>query len=1057
MAARLSSTRQSPILGKFTRPQPVRALMRARLFRALDNAREHPAVWVAGPPGAGKTTLVSTYVDQRRVRTVWYRLHEDDADPATFFHYFGQAVEAATSGERAATLPHLTPEYQLNLAVFCRRFFERVCEQLRAPCVIVFDNYQEVPPDSPLHNFIRQALECLPAGVNVLLLSRGEPPPALASLRASGAMTLLGWDAIKLTAKECADIARLRNIDIGKTALQRLHDRTQGWTAGVVLALEQTGSSNTATVLPQDATPQVVFDYFAGEIFGRRDPETQALLVRAALLPSMAANRVVELTGAPNADGFLEELARGNYFTMKLAQARGAPAVYQFHPLFREFLLRRAEDMLESEDLARLRRKAAGLLEADGETTEAVALLIAAQAWGEAAQLMTAHAPETLRQGRGRILEAWLRTLPAARREQSAWALYWLGMCRLAFDPVEARAHLEQAFALFQRDDDVAGLFSAWASIIDTFVFEWGNFGPVDRWIVVIDELLARHRIPTPEIEARVTSGMFTSLMYRQPHRVDLPQWADRVQAGVLASPHLETQVLMGNQLVLYHTLCIGDVAKARLLVDAVRPRGNPAGLSPFAAVAWRCVEAAYYLSIAEPEECLRAVESGLEIAEREGVAVMNFFLLSQAVLAKLRIGDYSAAAALLERDRAAVRATRLLDRAHFHFLRSLFAYYTGDTLSAVENGRQAVALSDTAGAPVSQAFYRLALALALFDAGRRREATVNLSRARRMGRAARSWNIEFGCYFSLAFFALEAGKRRLAMPLVRRAMELSRASGYVNRLLWTPRNLTSVVAAALESNFEVEHAHSLIRKYRLEPMADAANLENWPYPVRIRTLGRFSVELDGKPLAFSRKAQRKPLELLMALIAFGGRDVSERQLTEALWPDGEGDAVHQACAMALHRLRRLLGHDAAITLQRNHLSLNPRLVWVDTWAFERGRTPDKTIALYQGPFLQTEVDLAWAIPYRERLRAKFTRLLAEYGQSLLASGEFSAAVAVFEKGLNADPLAEEFYRQLMACYQALDRRAEAIGVYRRCETTLATLGVAPGAKTIALFRTLHV
>src|SRR5882724_4024330 len=81
------------MLGKFTRPRPVGALARARLFRALDEACQHPAVWVAGPPGAGKTTLLSTYVAQRRLRTVWYRMHDDDADPATFFHYFGRAVE----------------------------------------------------------------------------------------------------------------------------------------------------------------------------------------------------------------------------------------------------------------------------------------------------------------------------------------------------------------------------------------------------------------------------------------------------------------------------------------------------------------------------------------------------------------------------------------------------------------------------------------------------------------------------------------------------------------------------------------------------------------------------------------------------------------------------------------------------------------------------------------------------------------------------------------------------------------------------------------------------
>src|SRR5712691_5294607 len=119
-------------LGKFTRPRPVGALERTRLFCALDEARRHPAVWIVGPPGAGKTTLASTYVEQRRLRTLWYRVHDDDADPATFFHYFGLAVEAAVPGGRKIALPHLTPEYLLNLPVFTRRYFERVHQSLTA-------------------------------------------------------------------------------------------------------------------------------------------------------------------------------------------------------------------------------------------------------------------------------------------------------------------------------------------------------------------------------------------------------------------------------------------------------------------------------------------------------------------------------------------------------------------------------------------------------------------------------------------------------------------------------------------------------------------------------------------------------------------------------------------------------------------------------------------------------------------------------------------------------------------------------------------------------------
>jgi ATP/maltotriose-dependent transcriptional regulator MalT/DNA-binding SARP family transcriptional activator len=1064
--SRLSLIQQeTPLLSKLTRPRTAGALERPRLFSALDAARALPVVWVTAPPGGGKTTLASTYIEQRGLSAIWYRCTEDDADPATFFHYFGQAVEASARGRCGEPLAHLSP--QVNLAVFTRRYFEQLGRRLKAPCVLVLDNYERVAQDGALHEIVREIVDSLPEGVQLLVLSRGEPPAALAPQRARGAIALLGGGELRLTLEECTAIASRRGIEMGQAAFEQLHQRTQGWAAGLVLALEQWGRPANGAAPPPEATPQVVFEYFAAEIFGRMEESTRAILLRASVLPAMAAHRVVELTGEADAPRILDELAQVNYFTLRLAQPRGAPPVYQFHPLFREFLQRRASEALGVAALA-LRRKAAALLERDGETAEAVALLLSAQAWDEAERLVLARAGEMLQQGRARILESWLRALPSLGR--SAWALYWLGLCRLAFDPVEARSHLERAFSLFESEDHAAGLFSTWASIIDTFVYEWGSFGAVDRWIAAMDELLARHPVPpSAQIEARVASGMFMALMYRQPHRPDLARWAERVRAGALASTDVETQVRLSNQLVLYYTLCIGDAAKARFLVEAVRPRAvDAAGLSPIAAVAWRCVDAAYYAYVSEHGQCLRAVESGLETAEREGVEVMNFFLLAQGTCSCIKTGDYAGAARLLERGRAAIRPTRILDRAHYHYLHLLLAHHTGDCATMLEHARQAVALSDAAGVPFCQGHYRLALAHALFACGKRREAMLSLSHARRTARAAGSANLEYGVRFSLAYFALESGKRVLALPVLRRAMEMSRASGFFSRFLWTPKNLRTVLVAALEHDIETAHVQALVRRCRLEPTREAMQLDNWPFPVRVYTLGRFGVVIDGKPLQFDGKAQRKPLELLMALVALGGRNVGEHQLTEALWPDAEGDAAHQACAIALHRLRKLLGCEQAIALRRNEFTLDPAYVWTDACALERalaeplplgaerGGVFARVAALYKGPFLP-QVDARWATPARTRLRARFMRHVAEYGRALLACGHYTSAISVFETGLEADGQLEELYHGLMLCHSALGRRAEAIGAYRRCEKMLtATLGVAPGGKTLALYRTLQ-
>lgn len=98
--------------------------------------------------------------------------------------------------------------------------------------------------------------------------------------------------------------------------------------------------------------------------------------------------------------------------------------------------------------------------------------------------------------------------------------------------------------------------------------------------------------------------------------------------------------------------------------------------------------------------------------------------------------------------------------------------------------------------------------------------------------------------------------------------------------------------------------------------------LEAWPWPVRIRTFGGLRVFLDGDMITQPRKTAQRPFDLLKAIVAFGS-GVREEVLAEALWPESDGDAAHQALATTLHRLRRLVGSEVVLLADRK-LSLDP-------------------------------------------------------------------------------------------------------------------------------------
>jgi hypothetical protein len=157
----------------------------------------------------------------------------------------------------------------------------------------------------------------------------------------------------------------------------------------------------------------------------------------------------------------------------------------------------------------------------------------------------------------------------------------------------------------------------------------------------------------------------------------------------------------------------------------------------------------------------------------------------------------------------------------------------------------------------------------------------------------------------------------------------------------------------------------------------------------RVHVLGRFRLLTGDTPITIPPRL-RKPQELLQALIAFGGTEVSAGVLIDALWPDSEGDAAYHALESALYRLRQLLGARDAVRMEGGKVSLNRDQLWVDMWEFEeelqRPHDPEangierigRLRLLYQGHFLQHETEKPWVLKARQELRDRLLRAIRD-------------------------------------------------------------------------------
>ena len=1051
-------------IAKVTRPVSTGYLLRHRLYRQLDKARKAPVLWIAGPPGSGKTALISSYIESRRLPCIWYRVDEADADLSTFFYYLGLAA-AKAAPRKKKRLPLLTPERMPGLSVFSQRYFEELSAMLPAPSLLVLDDCHRLREDSAFFDTLREGIARLAPGICVVPVSRSDPHPSFARERANRTMEEFGWKDLRLTPEEVAGIARLqRKKRVAPEFVRYLFDRTDGWAAGIVLLLERRDRGREAHRTIGRQVPTEIIDYFGSEIFRRLDEERRGFLLQTAFLPRMTASMAEKLTGSAGAGPILSEMNRHNQFTKKYLRRE---PVYEYHDLFREFLLGQATVVYSREKLVEIRKAAAALLEESGYVEDAAVLSREVEDWEALSRLILSQAKSLVAQGRYQTLLGWLGALPGEAYENEPWLLYWKGVCLMPFSPSESRARFEEALRKFDARRDAPGVFRSWTGVVESIVMTMDNFMPVDAWVALLPRLLERYGgLPSGEIGDEVTGSVYRALSFRQYPRASVELWTPR--AFAVAQTSTDTRLKFLLTLGIWVTHATKDTREAERVMASLREVLKLPDATPLMRLSVDRLDAVVSIVNARHEKCLTVTTEGLAFAEKMGVHLADSFLEAYSAMASLKLRDFGTANRFLEGMTASLGTMKPLPSGMFHCIKACEALYRRDPAKAAYHSKECLRLWEESGFTTHVPSAHILAAHVRHALHEDEDAARHLEEARRIGTET---EIPIGVWLSYmteAYFHLERNDDASAISALGKGLQIGRETGMFGTFLWLPDMFEKVAARALEEGIEADYVRELIRRNQLAPDPANPDLEQWPWPVKVYTLGRFGLLVDDRPVEFGRKVQRRPLALLKALIALGGREVPEARLAELLWPDVDGDLAHHSFTVALSRLRKLLGKEETLVLKEGRLTLSNRHCWVDTWAFgrilgqaekarkERQRTEavrhfEKALVVYRGLFLPLE-ESSWAVSLREKLRGGFLGAITHLGRCHEEAGRWEEAVSCYGKGLEADDLAEELYRRLMVCHIRRGQDTEALSVYRRCRRTLSSvLGIDPSAETRAI------
>ncbi len=1053
-------------LAKLSRPRLHAPVLRERLFRILDQRDTRPVIWVSGPPGSGKTTLVASYVESQRLRTFWYQVDEADKDPATLFYYLGELARQA-EGEDRPSLPYLTPEYLADLAGFTRRFFRELFTRFGTGAVLVLDNCHDALGEG-FHAVLREALAELPPSIAVIAVSRSGVPAALSRFQLAGSLQQVGWEELRLTADEGQAIAVAREVQ-ALDQVAALNRQVDGWAAGLVLLLAHLKRGGSADVLKSAGSKEAVFEYFAGEIFERATPEHQEVLTRTALLPQFTAQMAAKISGDSKAVKLLDNLYRRQYFIDR--RVDGEPT-YQYHDLFREFLLTRLEDRLGPTELVELRRSAAEILERQGRIEEAIDLALEAGDYASAGRMIGIAAPGYVDRGRWQQLQRWLQQLPADLLTADPWLNYWLGVVQLPSDPAAAMRTLENAHAIFTAQHDRRGELLSASSIIDSIQYQALEFHHHEPWIRALEALIPdMEAFADRDLQLTAWSKFVLAVLMREPrHRLIEPgvKWVmEELRHGRLPA----SRRLDAASTLMWYAFMAANTEMIRELVGQVDPLSHRDDMPPAARVWWLWTYGVSLLLANQWEDAIAALTAAKETGRQFMLPPLEWYATVFRAYCYVAIDETQKAKADFDSLRSVAdaklfQATFWYDKGH-----ALLAGHLGQYAVGLEIATRAVAEVDRLGHVPLATTIRCDVVPIAIAAGALELAEDWLTESVEITRGTYIHTNDAALAGGRAYLALAQGDPGGAREHMQQALTLARNPGMRGQLRWAGPGLVPLLSLALEHGIEVELVNRLIRDWRLT--APSTDVEHWPWPIKIRALGTLEIQLDGEPIPTDGKAQHRVLELLKAIVALGEKGISTEAMAECLWPDAEGDAAQASLKTALHRLRKLLRNDDAVRVHDGKITLDQRVCWVDAWAFESlssralpgngAATRDEQLhlneratELYRGHLLAQESH-RWLLTARERLRARYFRLVAALGSARESLGDWQCAARLYGMALEIDPAAEPVHRQLMLCLKHAGQFAEAADAYQRCERTLkAVSGIPPSAETKRVFESLR-
>ena len=417
---------------KLAPPQlSLRLLARSALSTRLHAGLMQRVISATAPAGYGKTTALAQFVAQLEphgITCAWLSLDAEDNDPLHFVRYVAAALHHADARLGRSALAQTDGGTMASPdAVVASLLHDLMGHDHRL--LLVLDDFHLVHDDG-VHRKLEWLIGHLPPTIGLVIASRTRLPLSLSQLRLRGELLELDASHFGLGLDEAADfVGRVSGAPLERSQLQTLHERTEGWIAGLQLAslaLRESGDRG-AFLAAFSGTDRDITDYLGEQVLDSLRPALRDFLLDTAGLDRFCAELCDEVLRRDDSHAMLAEIQARNLFLSGLDRSR---TWFRYHHLFADYLRGRGKER-PGEAARAICLRASDWFNRHRLPHEAVRYAFDGQDIERAADLVAEFSGELVQyRGEHATLLGWLTRLPQALvharpkiRTGHAWSL----------------------------------------------------------------------------------------------------------------------------------------------------------------------------------------------------------------------------------------------------------------------------------------------------------------------------------------------------------------------------------------------------------------------------------------------------------------------------------------------------------------------------------------------------------------------------------------------------------------------------------------------------------